>query len=253
MTNNTEIYWVANGVSLHTLAWSVETRAGRMASPAKRGEDVLLPYRSGRIPIRKFRESRTLSLPMWVGPFDQDGTADPTMSKKAKTEQNWNYLMEKLDVDGQFGVVKQWYDNGEVKFATQWAELLDPPDITVSSRNIWRFVLELHMADPWFYGDPIIVPPENIDSFVVEGSSSTDKVTIQMPNGRITTPNGNWIQYNGTGLVDIDCHKAEAKKGSAFVNGLIDRNPKFPEWMTLQPGPNAITGSATITYNPAYK
>lgn len=248
--NNTDIFWEANGVSLHTMGWSVETRAGRQASPAKRGEDFQLPYRSGRVPVRKVRESRTLYLPMWCGPFNETGTDDPTMSKAAKTEQNWNYLMQKLDVDGQFNLIKRWRDAGVVRSATQWAELLDPPEITVSSKNIWRFTLELFLADPWFYGTEITTAVGTID---VEGNASTDKVTIEMPNGRITSPDGNWLQYNGSGLVTVDCYKGEAKQGSVFVNGLMERNPQFPEWLSLKPGINALTGDGTLTYNPAYK
>lgn len=250
MTDNTDVYWEANGISLHTMAWSVETKAGRMASPAKRGDDFVLPFRTGRVPTRKLREARMQHLPMWVGPFDEDGTDDPSMSKKAKTEQNWNHLMDKLAIDGRFPLVKRFYDNGDVVVVTGEAELLEPPDITVSSKTIWRFMLDLWMADPWFYGESVEAEVGTID---VEGNASTDRVTIEMPNGRITAPDGNWIQYNGSGLVVVDCREGLAMQGSTPVNGLMERNPKFPEWLTLQPGVNAFVGSGTLTYYPAYK
>jgi hypothetical protein len=172
------------------------------------------------------------------------------MSKIAKTEQNWNHLMEHLDVDGQFGLIKRWRHNGVMMEATQWAELLDPPEITVSSKNIWRFTLELFLADPWFHGAEVTTAVGTID---VEGNATTDKVTIEMPNGRITSPDGNWLQYNGSGLVTVDCFKGEAKQGTVFVNGLMERNPRFPEWLSLRPGVNNLTGAGTLTYNPAYK
>lgn len=251
MTNNTDVYWEANGLSLHTFAWSVETKAGRMASAPKRGDDLALPFRGGRQQMRKTRESRTLNLPMWVSHFDTDGTEDPTMSKKAKVESNYNRLMDALDVTGDFPVVKRFYDGSDVVVVTGRAELLDPPEITVSSKTVWRFSLPFFMADPWFYGAPISTAAGTI---VVAGNVETERITLELASGaRITTPDGNYVQYNGSGTATIDCYNGTAKVGSTYVNGLLERNPRFPEWLRLQPGVNNITGSGNIIYQPAYR
>lgn len=251
MTNNTDVYWEANGLSLHTHAWSAETKAGRMASAGKKGEDYALPYRSGRTKVRKNREARTENLPMWVTCKNIDGTDDDTMSKKAKVEQNWNYLMSYLDVPGDFALVKRFYDDGVVRTVTGRAELIDPPDITIAAKNTWRFSLELFMADPWFYGSEVTASAGTI---TVAGNVETERVVLQLASGaRLTTPDGNYVQFNGSGTATIDCYNGTAKVGSTYVNGLLERNPRFPEWLRLQPGVNVLSGSGTLTYQPAYR
>lgn len=252
MSNITDVYWEANGLSLHTHAWAVETKAGRMASAPKRGENFALPYKGGRTRARKTRESRTLTLPMWVRPLNVDGTTDSSMSNKAKVEENWNFIMSKLDVSGEFTLTKRFYDGGGIRTVSGQAELLDPPDITrTAAKDVYRFVLELMMADPWFYDAPIT---QGVGTITVQGNVETEHVDLHLSTGmRVTTPDGNWIQYNGSGTAVIDCYAGSAMLGGSNVNGLVERNPLFPEWLSLKPGVNAITGSGTIVYSPAYR
>lgn len=251
MTNITPVYWEANGLSLHTHAWAIETKSGsRAASAPKRGNDRHVPYQTGLEWIKKMREPRTLELPMWVRPINPDGTEDTTMSKDAKLQANWDYLHQFFDEEGQFPFVKRWWRGNEVAVASGLGEVLDPPVPGKVGKNTWRFTLSVFMADPWFYGSPIT---EAIGNITVEGTAHTHKVELTMGNGRITFPDGNWIQYNGSGTVVIDCEKGSVRQGTVYLNGLVDRNPRFPEWPKLKPGPNALTGAGSIKYYPAYR
>ena len=250
MTNLTPVYWEASGGSLHTHAWSITTKGGsRRARPPKRGDDIALPYHTGRMYSKKVRDAHTIDLPMWCNDLNPDGTVDATMSREAKLEENWNALMDLFDVDGQFPLGKRWYEGNVVKSAVGYGEMLDPPDPVVIADNVYGFTVPVFMADPYFY-DP--VASQAIGTINVEGNAETNHVTITMGNGRFTGADGNWIQFNGSGTVVIDIAARTAKVGATYVNGQITRNLNFQSWPTLQPGSNALTGSGTIEYEAAY-
>lgn len=258
MTNNTPVYWDANGFSLHTKAWSVKSFGGkRFFSSQRRGSNAQIPFHQGQIYKPKVRESLVLSVKMWVLPIKTDGTRPAPVTGNAATDRaiqahaNWRAIRDACDVEGQFPLRKRWYANdGSILQATAQAELIEGNGPDADDGTGFSCDLQFLLADPYFYSDPVSQPA---GTFTVLGDAPTRRVTLTMGNGRITTPDGNWIQYNGTGTAVIDCDAATAKKGTAFVNGQVTRNPKFPEWLTLQPGSNAITGSGTIAYVPAWK
>lgn len=252
MTNITDLYWEASGVSLHTEAWMITTfGGGRNASPARRGEDVTIPFRPGKRRSKKYRDSRVLPLPMVILPINPDGTRDETMNLEAKMHDNWEYVVSLMDVEDTFPLTKRMYRGGEIVVATAIAELPEPPEPTIEGGRRIVATFEVVLADPWFYGEAVTVPVGTLD---VEGNAPTDHVTLTMGNGRVTnTRDQNYVQYNGTGTVIVDCHEAEAIKAGQYVNGLIERNPSFPEYMRLQPGENVMTGAGTVTYQPAYR
>jgi hypothetical protein len=251
MTNLTPIYWEASGISLQTHRWAIESFGGnRNAVPNKRGENYQLAFRPGRTRTKKFREQRVLDLAMWCQPFDEDGDAIPGMSAEAAMHQNWTDLMMLFDTEDEFPLVKRWWDEGVVKSATAQAELLDAPAPEMIDATSMRFTVSLTLADPYFY---VPVSAQAVGSITVQGNAPTSHVVLTMGNGRITGADGNWIQYNGSGTATVDCFAGTAKVGVSYVNGLLERNPEFPQWMGLYPGVNALTGSGTIAYDAAYK
>jgi len=253
MTNSTPLYWTASGGSLHTYAWMVKTLAGgRNQLPPKRGDDVAIPFLTGRRYSKKMMDSRTLPLDMWVEGKNPDGTIDSSMSKAAKLQNNWRYLMGLFrPTNGlQFNLTKRFYVGSDIMLATAKAEMLDAPEPSASGADHWDFTVELFLANPYFYSS---VAAQAIGTIDVQGDAPTDRLRITMGNGRITSPDGNWIQYNGTGTVVIDTAAGTAKNGTQFVNGLVTRNPNFRELMRLQPGINALTGSGTIEYKAAWE
>ena len=251
MTDNTEVKWEANGQSLHTYAWSVQTKAhSGQAGAGKRGDDYALPFGQGHRRVPKLRDARFIALPMWIAGVNQDGSPDGSMSEEAKLDNNWDYLMGLMDVSGQFPLVKRKYIGTDIVSMTAMAEMLDPPEPSYLAKNTWQFVLTLKLVDPWFYTSEVTAAVGTIN---VQGQMPTTHVRVSMGAGRVTFPDGNWIEYAGSGTATFDCNTGNAKVGTQYVNGLFTRNRRFPTLPILTPGANVLTGSGTVKYDPAYR
>lgn len=261
MTNSTNIYWEANGLSLHTHAWSVTTFGGKRNSPTdRRGEDVQVPFRRGRIASRKVPDSKVLSLSMWMAPVNQDGTQDPALTDEQKMHDNWRLILNTIDVLGQFPLVKRWWEGDQVKAATAQAEFADGLEPSVNGGYLAQFGIDFLLADPYFYS-PVAAQP--VGTITVAGDVETDHVILSLTNGtnpRVTFPDGNWIQYNGSpggSPVSINLLTGMATRAGLYVNGLVQRSSNFGEWPTLKPGSNALTltggGTGTVAYDAAYR
>lgn len=265
MTNNTETYWTANGLSLHTHAWSVRSFGGRkFFTGSKRGEDVRVPFKPGRIWVPKSRESQLYNIKMWVLPLNQDGSKDGSMTFAQKSTANRKLIIETVDIDGQFDLVKRWWDGTNIVSATAQAEFVDGsgPDRDDDGGGFY-FDLQFLLADPYFY---VGGASQAIDgSVTIDGDAPTNHVTVTFTAGtnpRVTFADGNWIQYNGVvggTPVIINCLAGTAKISSNYVNGLITRNPDFPEWARLDPGVQVMSMSGsggpagTLEYDAAYR
>lgn len=262
MTNITPLYWQASGVSLHTLGWSIKTRGGnRYTTASKRGDDIFVPHSMGSQPRKKLRDSRFVDLPMWIQPYNADGSEDVDLGFEQKMFENWEMLLGAMDVGGQFPLVKRLYspdDGTTVVAATALAELIEAPEPDIVAQDTMDATFTLKLADPWYY-DP--VGSQSVGALVVAGNAPTNHIIVTLNGGnnpRVTAPDGNWVQYNGnpSGPVVIDMAKASAKIGANHVNGLISRHHGFAEWMSLEPGDSLVLsggGTATVTYEAAYK
>jgi hypothetical protein len=270
MTNSTPIYWEANGLSLHTFNRAVASFGGNRYVPVtKRGEDVTIPFHRGQTYRPKERNPQALTLSMWSLPLNEDGTVDDTLSLDQKQHENWNQILRALDVDGQYPIVKRWWQDGEVVSATGYGETLGGLEPTVDGGHRLTFDVEILMSDPYFYGPWTTLQTASSLS-PVAGDVPTNRVRLVLPSGasspRITFPQRpedpsgvrNWIEFDGTPTSDItiDCFFATAKNVSnQYVNGKVRRNPKFPAWPTLRPGDQALTvsGGGQVQYQPAYR
>lgn len=259
MTNNTPIFWEANGLSLHTMAWSISTFGGARYNPVpKRGEDLHLPLRPGRRHIPKLRDSRELSLPMWLIPVQQDGTPHPTFTPEQMLHKNWQTLLEAVDVPGQFDLVKRWWVDDDVMVATAQAEFIEGLE-PASTGFLQQFSLELLLADPYFYGAE---ETETGGTFTALGDAPTDRVELTLVvtgNARVDFSDGNWFEYTGSaGTLVVDSYTGIVKKGGVPVNGLMSRNKDFGSYAIIEPGSYTVTftsgiSSGVVKYYPAYR
>lgn len=264
VSNNSPVYWTANGLSLHTRAWSVRSFGGRrFFGPGKRGADTAVPFRNGRLPVKKSREAQALDLDMWVIPLTPDGLKDGVLTREQRAHTNYRTLVSTLDIDGQFPIIKRWYDGTEIVAATGYAEYLEGSGPPSDDGRGFSCGFTLTMADPYFYQAAISTGlTAGVTNVDVQGEVPTDHVIVKIVSGsnvRVTLPDGNWIQFNdtisGTEVI-IDCHNGSVTRGNQFVNGLVSRNPLFPEWFRLTPGVTPVTvsgGTAILTYEPAYR
>lgn len=262
MTNITPLYWEASGGSLHTHAWAIKTRGGnRYSTAGKRGNDLEVPFSPGEQNTRKLRDARYINLPMWIQPINPDGSMDGSLSSEQKMFANWEYLLGLMDVDGQFPLVKRMYDPSDgtaVITATAYAELIDAPEPSIIALDTMEADFEVKLADPWFYKPNAAVA---IGGVVIEGNAPTNHLTVVFTGGtnpRITTPDGNWVQYQGTPAtpVTLDIKSGMATQGGNYVNGLIVRNPEFPSLPVALPGDSIALsggGSATLSYESAWR
>lgn len=260
VSNTTPVYWEANGLSLHTEGWSLRTFGGsRSAPPGKRGDDRQVPFSRGLRRVRKTRDARVMALGMWILPRDADGDRYPGLTDEQAMHGNWRMLVNALDVDGTFPLVKRFWIGSTVKVVTATAELLDAPEPTVSGGRRMETSLSVLLADPYFYE---AFAAQAIGALSVGGDSPTDHLIVTLNGGtnpRVTAPDGNWVQYNGSPggtPVVVDMLNGSATRGGQYVNGLISRNRSFAEWMTLKPGQGLTLsggGTATVAYDAAWR
>ena len=260
VNNNSFIYWdlqKADGewFSLHTYAWSVSSFGGkRFFTGVKRGEDVSLPYRVGRIWTPKSRESQSLDMNMWIFPFNGDGTVDPSKTDEQKADENFRKVVNAVDQDGQFRLRKRWYgdssnragfDSGQgVESAIAMAEFLDGSGPSSDDGRDFYMDLSFTLADPYFYGRHIHAGYTS-DQFVASATTLVNGATTQIPregdtssprvyievtlsgsyptqatNPKVQFPDGNWIEIQAhalnpkTGTITIDCQKGIAVRST---------------------------------------
>lgn len=260
--DNSPVFWEiqkADGTwfSLHTYAWSVKSFGGRrFFAGAKRGEDLQLPHRRGRIYVPKTREAQTYDINMWVFPTNADGSRDVSKTVEQKSHENWRKIVDAVDQEGQFRIRKRWYPDNAVKenFRTDvvsaigMAEFIDGSGPDSDDGRGFYGNLTFQLADPYFYGRQIVSGYTATNKYAeaitltngaqttisVQGDAKTDHLWLFInnpgtSNPKITFPDGNWIQLVGavqTGTVIVDCRNGfTVLKGSAasesinYLNG----------------------------------
>lgn len=229
MTNNSTVYWdllkadQSTWFSLHTYAWSVKSFGGRRwVAGAKRGENIMLPHRQGRIYVPKLREAQTFDLNMWVLPTEEDGRKPIGKTVEQKTHENWRKLIAAFDQEGQFWIRKRWHldsstatqfqTGGGVTSALALAEFLDASGPDSDDGKGFYGNISLSIADPYFYGNQLVGGWTGADkvatgvglagggnNVTLQGEAPTDHVFLTISgsaggNPRITFPDGNWVQ-----------------------------------------------------------
>lgn len=257
---NSFVYWDlqrADGswFPLHTYAWSVKSFGGRrfMGAP-KRGDNLAVPFRRGRLYVPKTRESQNYDINMWVFPLNQDGSKDPNKTIEQKAHENWRKIIAAVDQEGEFRLRKRWYDEASslddfksganVKSAVAMAEFLDGSGPGSDDGKDFYIDLTFTLADPYFYDNQIFgtftasdkvatATTLNLNSTTnvpLRGDTSTTHVYIEIAltgsypttsyDPLITFADGNYIKLqassltNQSGYVTIDCHNGIAAQTS---------------------------------------
>lgn len=264
-------YWDIDGVPLNTYAYNIASLSGRTGTTGLRGEDAEQAYRPGRAFRPKVPDSRTLTLTMWVQGTDPD-TAVVAADKRAQFQSNLNSLMNLFySSRRQLVVTKRWVDLSGIHVATALGQVISPisPVHTVA-RAV--FVVEIFLADPFFYDDTEVVVPIAADSTASTNNPGVESVPEHLQvefigpltNPTLTNTSSDptiAVSYtgsiaDGTSLV-IDVPVSRAVLGGSSVVNVSYSGSIWP--MEVFPGVNefslsvgAGTGSAAVTYRPAY-
>lgn len=258
MTNTTETFWSADGVSLQTFARNISTLGGRLAPPPMRGSNTLVPYNPGQKWEAKIADSQELSLSMWVRGRNDDGSlsgrADDTF------DDNWRTLRSLLWTPGrQFVLQKKFKVNGLLRSASALAEFSGGFEPTMIGRSAAKFTVDLTLADPYFYDDSLsTVTLVNGNQTIVgmgDAESTNVLLTINGSRDKITVINSSLahqVQYYDAllsgGVARLDTKTFTAMTTPSGVptydsTGKV-RHSGSPHWLKMRPGNNIINLSS---------
>lgn len=269
---------VVDGTTLNTYAWNISTFSGRSGVPEVRGEDHVVAYRNGQRWRRKYWEPRTETWSMWVLGCDADGNAPPSgTSRRELFNQNLFALKKLFSVrHRQLAIQKTVAMPGADLVLTAQAEVIaawDPEMVAAGTRG--TFTVDMHLADPMWYGPEIV---ENIEPGLTvpvtnPGTAAATKMTIVFGAGLLhpyleNTTLGQLVAYDADVLaadpitLDTDLFTAKNASSASVVGKVIAEGEEY-SWMTLLPGLNNLEagrygggsiggGPLTLTYRPAY-
>lgn len=269
-------YWDVDGVPLNSYAYNISTLTGRTGTTGLRGDDMEHAYRPGRTFTPKVADSRTLTLMMWVQGSDPNTVGQVTGSMPAQFQTNLRMLLNLFYTPRrQFSLTKRWIDNDGLHVATAKGQVVNAIEPTFN-RGHAVLPVEVYLTDPFFYDTTetsLSVAVGGTEASFNPGDDSTPnriKVTfvgpLTNPTLKNTTPNPDIsMTYTGTvasgqSLV-VDVPTARAYLASATNTSLTTKlnysGSIFP--MEVFSGSNTFaltsssgSGSATITYRPAY-
>lgn len=301
MTNSTETFWDIDGVSLQTYAYNITTLGGdRMAPPAVRGADIVVPYLPGTVFTPKVADKRVITLGMWVAGASPDGSIPTDEVGRRTVERNWTTLRNLLwRYRKQFVLTKRfWVPTADLVAAGvslvglpvqgAWSLIRASamasfatglmPVMTGQTRA--TFTVDLLLSDPYFYGDPIVVPfpTPALQTIHVLGDERTTDITLDYV-GPLTAPQFTLPDYDYAPWLRLDLaalgnagvaaqvtvknyaattHTVQNPVALSSVSGYVSHFGD-PAWLYLDPGPTDVVwtrtsgaGTATLTYRPAF-
>lgn len=298
------VRWFVDGQPLSTFAYNVTTLDGDIEGvPPMRGSNTRVPYAPGDRWNSKVPDSRVLVLGMEVWGATEDGSTRyglQTEEARRLYEKNWKSLRRLFwQPRRQFELTKQWWvltaeleeagyviesgaeTQGDYTLYSatamgQWAGGLSSSNVDFARS---RFVVDIELTDPFFYGPEITIPFDTMDSggstrtFEVLGDWLTTAIEIDLEGPltsplftNTTEPQDLWLRY-ATVVDDGETANIRVKEFGAthYPAGLPYKSSGFVShrgdafWMYLNPGettmslePQAGTGVAALRYQPAW-
>ncbi len=155
MTITTEETWSVNGTILNTLAYNIETLSGREGIPPRRGSNVVIPYKPGRLWVPKLEDERPLTLAMWVRDADVNGVQAATATaRRAQLRDNIETLKNLFGVFDELLTLERKIRLGSgLVTRTAEAECVGtmPFEWVEGHFSFAKFVADLVMPDPYWY------------------------------------------------------------------------------------------------------
>jgi hypothetical protein len=272
MPNNTETYWDADGVSLHTFAWSIETLSG-LGPPDLRGEDHVIPTRMGEVWVPKTVGSNVLTLAMWLRGIPEHASNVEGTASKAQYQSNWNNLIRTLWKPWkQIDLRKRFYDNNILKTATAKAEYKGGLQPTMMGNKAGRCTVDMKIAGGLFYDEVetthTLVNGNN--TLEILGNAPTNRISVTIAGARtnaklINSTLGVEFTYPRTingglnAVVDVENFTVTDSSVPGVDMAASVIHTGAPQWLTLIPGTNVINlssssgaGVVTLKYRAAW-
>lgn len=236
-----------NGTFLNTYAKNISTRTGRYTTPEVRGEQLVLPGRSGYI----FTPNRPLGpgemiWKMWVLGCNDDGYVTPGSTYRVEFEKNWEALATLFSGRTKLNKITVIRPNGAVREC--YAEVVDRLDPETSAGGTRaEFNVALQIPDVYWRdtsalsqsatADATLPKTLNLTSFQgMTGTIEDAVITVAGPiqNPRVTnTETGIYVQYNGTvpsgqnWVIDCGLFTSKVNNVSVLTNTTHIGHPRF--------------------------
>jgi hypothetical protein len=250
------ISWEWDGLSLNNHAWDVRALGAPEQVPGMRGENVLVPHKTGRTHTIKFRDERLLALACFVKGCDPDHGGDYSGSW---LWQNLDTLRAKFAQVGEY-TLKCKAATNETRIAT--AEIQSVVEFVPEGPDHYGFLVEYKMADPWWYAEngatigptpltssPINVAVENEGTYMAEKPVYTFTGAITNPKLTMTALGVTcWLLYTGAVAAGktlvIYTGLCKALLDGVDVSGNITHDG-VPWWLPIEVGTNTLTVTAS--------
>jgi hypothetical protein len=261
------------GVSLIDQRWGITFIPDTI--PARRGENIVVPYLDGARFVKKNYDQRTETINMWVTPYDQTGVIPSGKTPKQQLEENMDYLKSLFGSPVGLVAYRKQMDNGSWRTAnvevSNAIEFTKPDDFSIHR----VFSVELRFPDPFFYAEiatsDTITPNSAAYSIThINPGTAVAKKLLIFNNGGLVNPKienldlGVWAKINSSiasgAIVTVDTGGFAVTDSNG--NDLIQTfaHSGDPAWMLLKPGVNNMkltcdetpTGNISLQYFAPY-
>ena len=284
--------WSYNGQDLNRLVHNIRLLSPTEEVPARRGDNLVIPGRTGRTYVYKPHDQRIISLAMFVlansdaydsetgagAPYDgyalsevpgQVMVSTDTSTSANYLQTNLNRLQKLFGVRGQHDLVRMLPDGTELTIS---AEVRNTVQFQAASDKFYDFIVEFTCAYPYWDGPAdesatgsISSSPTNV-AITHSGTAETDDPTITIV-GAITNPRVTigdvWVQYTGTvsagATLTINCDDYTADVDGSDVTSSITHSGDA-RWLVVPAGASTavVTGTSlsgatiNLTYRPRW-
>ena len=241
--------WSYAGTNLtSTGAYNIRLLGIPESVPGRRGSNLVIPGRPGRVYREKVHDERIISLAMWVK--GASGTALQT---------NVEALSLLLGKNGQNTLSRTMADASVQNIS---AEVVNTIGFEPQSDKLYSLVAEFLVADPYWQAnsatsvdeDDAASSPHNFacnNGGTVDNARATITIDGVITNPRITIDSV-WVQYTGVvasgKTLVIDCENFTATYDGGGVTGDITHSGSV-HWLVIPAGNNTatLTGSSLTT------
>lgn len=271
MSDFRAVAWAIDGTLLATYATKIQVVGeGVSGVPPLRGSDRQYAFKGGAAHRARTPDSRSITLGFWVsgrGATYADRVSDFAARITAIRALIWKG-------GDQFTLSKTWTDPAGTHTASAEGIVVDGVPLQVKrSAHQAQCTIDVHLADPWFYGAgiPVTIPvgvPTMINHFgddttwrtviAFVGQLSNPQLANSTPAPDVTVKLGTAVASGDSVLVDCDETTVTRDSDSANLIGALQHSGSR-QWFGLAPGTNTVTltadsgaGHAIVTYKPLY-